>query len=105
MDQPHQFCFGYYFSKIGFTACVTNEKIIDQSNHDFEQNPYVLHVTAASVYGTKNLHETMTFLSNQFTKRNNFDNDIWLIGVDVLEEEGDTKKLSVITYALLFIHK
>ena len=84
---------------------MTNEKIIDQSNHDFEQNPYVLHVTAASVYGTKNLHETMTFLSNQFTKRNNFDNDIWLIGVDVLEEEGDTKKLSVIPYALLFIHK
>ena len=87
MDQPHQFCFGYYFSKIGFTACVTNEKLIDQANYDFEQNPYILHVTVASLYGTRHLEETLKFLSDKFLRRNNSDNDIWLLGIGM--PEGD----------------
>ena len=92
--------FGYDFSKIGFTACVTEEKLIDQSNHNFEQNPYILHVTAASLYGTKYLDDTLKFLSNKFMMRNNTDNDIWLIGIDVAEGEGDIQKMLV----AVFIH-
>ena len=74
---------------------MTEEKLIDQSNHDFEQNPYILHVTVASSYGTKYLNDTLKFLSNKFMMRNNTDNDIWLIGIDIPEEEGDIQKMLV----------
>ena len=79
---------------------MTNEKVIDQAHHDFEQNPYILHVTVASMYGTKYLDNTMKFLSDKFLRRNNSDNDIWLIGIDIPEGEGDIQKMLV----TIFIH-
>ena len=82
---------------------MTEEKLIDQSNHNFEQNPYILHVTAASLYGTKYLNDTLKFLSNKFMMRNNTDNDIWLIGIDVAEGEGDIQKMLVAVF-IHFLH-
>ena len=61
--------------------------MVDGSNQDFEQNPYVLHVTVASTYNTQYFNDTMKFISDKFLKRNNSDNDIWLIGIDI--PEGD----------------
>ena len=78
---------------MGFTTSVTDEQIMDHSNYDFELSPYILHVTAASLQESKSFDNTMKFLSDKFMKRNNSDNDVWLIGVEIPEGEDETHKM------------
>ena len=76
-------------SKNGITISAVHEKRFDHPDKDFEQNHNVLHVTAASTYETKYLNDTMKFLSDKFLKRDDSDNGIWLMGIDIQEGEED----------------
>ena len=83
-------------SKNGITVSAVHENRVDDSDKDFEQNHNVLHVTAISTYNTKYFNDTMNFLSDKFLKRNNSDNNIWLIGTDIPEREEDIHTMYVL---------
>ena len=60
---------------------------------NYEQNHHVLHVTAASTYKTKHSNDTTALLSEIFFKKNNTNNDIWLIGIDILDGQEDIHEM------------
>ena len=60
---------------------------------NYKQNHHVLHVTAASTYKTKYSNDTRALLSEMFFKKNNTNNDIWLIGIDTLDGQDEINEM------------
>ena len=94
-NQINEFVFQIHFSKYGITVCGIGENRVDRLKKDFEQNPTILHVTLPSTYNTKYFNDIINFLSQTLIKRNNSDNDIWLIGIYIPQGEKDTSVMYI----------
>ena len=77
-------------SKNGMTA--SSPTLVNFATN-YKQNHHVLHVTAASTYETKYSNDTRALLSEMFFKKNNTNNDIWLIGIDTLDGQDEINKM------------
>ena len=71
------------------TVSAVDERKFYNSNHYFEQNLKILHITGATTYNSKASNETMKVISDYFMKRKNSNKHIWLLGINISAEDED----------------